>query len=256
MIIDSHSHIYSSEFKNEYSDIIQRAKTAGVEKIILPNIDSSSINAMLRLSDEYPEICVPLIGIHPTSVNEDYDKELEIIEYWLNKRKFHGIGEIGLDYYWDQTFKDEQIIVLENQLNWCLKYDLPAVLHIRDAFDDIFDVVTPFCKKGLKGVFHSFTGTIEEAHQAMELGFYIGVNGLVTFKNAGIDKLVAQIPLEKLVVETDAPYLAPVPFRGKRNESSYVSYVIDKVSDLKQVPNADVCEITTANCKKLFNLGK
>ncbi|MDC1107199.1 TatD family hydrolase, partial [Prolixibacteraceae bacterium] len=168
MIIDSHSHIYSSEFKNEYPDIIQRAKNAGVEKIILPNIDSSSINAMLRLSDEYPETCIPLIGIHPTSVNEDYDKELEIIEYWLNKRKFHGIGEIGLDYYWDQTFKDEQIIVLENQLNWCLEYDLPAVLHIRDAFDDIFDVVAPFCKKGLKGVFHSFTGTIEEAQKAME----------------------------------------------------------------------------------------
>lgn len=256
MIIDSHSHIYSSEFKNEYSEIIERAKTAGVEKIILPNIDSSSINAMLRLSDEYPNYCLPLIGIHPTSVNEDYDKELEIIEYWLNKRSFFGIGEIGLDYYWDKTFKEEQIIVLETQLNWCLKHNLPAVLHIRDAFEDIFDIIEPFCKKGLTGVFHSFTGTLEEGQRAIDLGFLIGVNGLVTFKNAGIDKLIAQLPLEKLIVETDAPYLAPVPFRGKRNESAYVSYVVDKISDLKEVPVSKVSKITTANCKKLFKLEK
>ncbi|QZE14292.1 TatD family hydrolase [Halosquirtibacter laminarini] len=256
MIIDSHSHIYSSEFKNEYKEIIERAKENGVDKIILPNIDSSSINAMLRLSDEYPETCIPLIGIHPTSVTEDYDQELEIIEFWLKKREFVGIGEIGLDYYWDKTFRDEQIIVLEQQLNWCLQYNLPAVLHVRDAFDDIYDIVAPFCEKGLKGVFHSFTGTVEQANKAIKMGFLIGVNGLVTFKNAGVDKVIAQLPIDKLLVETDAPYLAPVPYRGKRNESSYVTYVVEKISDLKEVSYDIVSETTTSNCKKLFNLGK
>jgi len=254
MLIDSHSHIYSEDYSDDLEQVINRAYQCNVRKIVLPNIDSSSLKSMIDLSNAYPQICFPLIGLHPTSVNEDYKDELQLIDFWLNKRKFYGIGEIGIDLYWDKTFLNEQIIVFRHQLQLAKKYELPVVIHVRDSFEQAFNTLVPELDGKLTGVFHSFSGTMEQARKVIEIGFKIGVNGMITFKNSGLDTIIRQISPENLLLETDSPYLTPVPFRGKRNESSYLIYIAKKIAELHNIPVEEIARITTENAEKLFGI--
>ncbi len=254
MLIDTHSHIYSTDFIHDLDEVIQRAYSNDVKKIVLPNIDSSSVKNLLDLADTYPHICIPLMGLHPTSVNHDYQEELQVVEYWLKKRKFYGIGEIGIDLYWDKSFLEEQTHAFRFQLDLARQYKLPVVVHVRDSFDEVYNVLKEMQDDQLTGVFHSFTGTLEQANRVIDLGFKIGVGGIVTFKKSGLDQIVRQIDPCNLVIATDAPYLTPVPFRGKRNESSYLVYIAQKIADLHQVTVGEIAKITTENARKLFQI--
>ncbi|MFA5330534.1 MAG: TatD family hydrolase [Prolixibacteraceae bacterium] len=254
MLIDTHSHIYSTDFIHDLDEVIQRAYSNDVRKIILPNIDSSSVKNLLDLVDTYPHICFPLMGLHPTSVNQDYQEELQVVEYWLKKRKFYGIGEIGIDLYWDKSFLEEQTHAFRFQIELARQYNLPVVVHVRDSFDEVYQVLKETKDDNLKGVFHSFTGTIEQAKLITELGFKIGVGGIVTFKKSGLDEVISQVDPSNLIIETDSPYLTPVPFRGKRNESSYLVYIAQKIADLHQMSLGDIAKITTDNARKLFEI--
>jgi TatD DNase family protein len=253
-LIDTHSHIYSDEFKDDIEEIISNCKDVNIQKILLPNIDSKSIPKMNRLVQAFPDLCVPMMGLHPTSVKENYKEELENCKAWLAKGKYCAVGEIGIDLYWDKTFIKEQQIVFDTQINWALEKELPIVIHARDSFHEIFEILETYRNSNLKGVFHSFTGNIKQAHKAIDLGFLLGINGIVTFKNAGLDKTIETVSLDKLVLETDAPYLAPVPKRGKRNESSYLIHIANKLSEIYQVSLDEVAEITSANAERLFNI--
>lgn len=252
MFIDTHSHIYTDDFKSDRIEVIQRAKESGIEKIVIPNIDTSSIRSLLNLTDSAPEYFIPLIGLHPTSVKEDFREELQIMDYWINKRKFYGIGEIGIDLYWDKTFIAEQVEAFETQVEWAIKYQMPVVIHVRDSYNEVMEVLHRHNNPLLKGVFHSFTGTVEQAQEITELGFKIGLGGIVTFKNSGLDKVVPEIALEHIVLETDSPYLSPVPFRGKRNESAYITYIASKIAELKQTNPEEVGSVTSQNARDLF----
>ena len=252
MFVDTHSHIYSAEFSSDRSEVIANALKSGVTKIILPNIDSSTIKPLLDLTVSNPDLFIPLIGLHPTSVKEDFHKELEIIEYWLNKRKFSGIGEIGIDLYWDKTFLNEQLEAFRIQIGWAKKAGIPIVIHVRDSFPEVIEVIEQEKGDSLRGVFHSFTGTADQAAQVIELGFKIGVGGIVTFRNSGLDEVVQQIGLQHILLETDSPWLAPVPHRGRRNESAYITAIAAKVALLHQVSIEEVCRITSQNAQQLF----
>lgn len=252
MLVDTHSHIYSEEFSSDRDEVIARAVKAGVNKIVLPNIDSSTIKPMLDLADSDPNLFIPLIGLHPTSVKEDFQKELQIMEYWLNKRIFRGIGEIGIDLYWDKTFINEQAEAFRIQISWAKKAGIPIVIHVRDSFPEVLEVLEKEKNKSLKGVFHSFTGNVEQAEQVIDLGFKIGMGGIVTFKNSGMDKIVQQIDLQHILLETDSPWLAPVPHRGHRNESAYITAVAAKIASLHGITSEDVARITTQNAQQLF----
>ena len=254
MLIDTHSHIYSDDFNDDLDEVVKRAFENNILKIILPNIDSSSIKKMLDLSTQYPQICFPLMGLHPTSVNEDFLEELELVEFWLKKRKFYGIGEIGIDLYWDKAFITEQTEAFRVQIQMAKKYELPIVIHVRESFDEVFAVLKEEGVDGLNGVFHSFSGTIEQAQQIISMGFKLGVNGIVTFKNSGMDQVIKKIDTSHIILETDAPYLTPVPFRGKRNESSYLIYIAQKVAELHGLPVAEIARITTQNAENLFGV--
>ena len=252
--IDTHSHIYADDFENDIEQIITNCREVNIEKILLPNIDSESIPKMNQLVKQFPDVCIPMMGLHPTSVKENYLEELQICEEWLGKGEFCAIGEIGIDLYWDKAFVKEQQIAFEKQINWSLDKNLPIVIHARDSFDEIFEILEGYRNTQVKGVFHSFTGNIEHAQKAIDLGFLLGINGIVTFKNAGLDKTLAFFSLDKLILETDAPYLAPVPKRGKRNESSYLIYVANKLAEIYQVSLGEVASITSKNAEGLFNI--
>lgn len=254
MLVDTHSHIYSEDYSEDLDQVIERAFQCNVRKIVLPNIDSSSLKSMLDLSTAYPQICFPLIGLHPTSVNEDFQDELQLVDFWLTKRKFYGIGEIGIDLYWDKTFLNEQIIVFRHQLQLAKKHDLPVVIHVRDSFEQVFDTLLPELDGKLTGVFHSFSGTTGQAKKVIDIGFKIGVNGIITFKNSGLDAIIREISAEHLLIETDSPYLTPAPFRGKRNESSYLIYVARKIAELHNTTVDEIARITTENAEKLFGI--
>ena len=252
-MIDTHSHIYSEEFDSDRAEVIARAKAAGVTKIILPNVDSESLPRMLQLESEYPGYCFAAIGLHPTSVKENYAEELAIVKKELERREYIAIGEIGIDLYWDKSFLKEQIQVFVQQIEWALEYNLPVIIHVRDSFRETMDVLEQFRGKGLKGVFHSFTGTIDQAREIIEFGgFYIGINGIVTFKNSGLDAVVEQIDAQYLLLETDAPYLTPTPFRGKRNESEHLTLIAAKLATIFNINFNQITEITTKNAYKLF----
>ena len=252
-MIDTHSHIYSEEFDSDRAEVIARAKAAGVTKIILPNVDSESLPRMLQLESEYPGYCFAAIGLHPTSVKENYAEELAIVKKELERREYIAIGEIGIDLYWDKSFLKEQIQVFVQQIEWALEYNLPVIIHVRDSFRETMDVLEEFRGKGLKGVFHSFTGTIDQAREIIEFGgFYIGINGIVTFKNSGLDAVVEQIDAQYLLLETDAPYLTPTPFRGKRNESEHLTLIAAKLATIFNINFNQITEITTENAYKLF----
>jgi TatD DNase family protein len=252
MFVDTHSHIYSKEYNGEIDDIIKRAIEQGVSKIILPNIDSSSIKMMLDLSDRYPENCFPLIGIHPTSVKDDYKEELEVIEFWLAKKKFYGIGEIGIDLYWDNTFRREQESIFRSQLQLAKKYNLPVSIHIRESFDVVMENLMKEYEPGMRGVFHCFSGTGKQALKVVGLGFKIGVGGTVTYKNSGVDKMLESIKPEDVLLETDSPYLAPAPLRGHRNESANIVHIARRVAEIFSISEAELAQITTANATQIF----
>lgn len=253
-LIDTHAHLYSKQFSNDRPAMLQRAREAGLSKILLPAIDAESHENMLKLEEENPGFCLAMMGLHPCSVKEDYERELKIIEDYLANRSFIGVGEIGLDFYWDLTFKEQQFKAFHRQIEWALHYDLPIAIHSRNANDECIQVVREHQKGGLKGVFHCFSGTVDQARHMIELGFYLGIGGVLTFKNGGLDKVLEEIDSRHLVLETDAPYLAPVPFRGKRNESSYLTYVAQKLADLKQTNVREIIDQTSQNAQNLFGL--
>jgi len=252
-MIDTHSHIYSEEFDTDRAETIQRAKKAGVTHIILPNVDSETLPQMLALEAEYPDFCYAAIGLHPTSVKENYREELALIKTELDSRNWIAIGEIGLDLYWDKTFLAEQIIAFQQQIDWALEYNLPVIIHVRDSFDETMEALAPYKNSDLKGVFHSFTGTTEEAREIIDFGgFMFGINGIVTFKNSGLAAVVEEIDLKHILLETDSPYLTPAPHRGKRNESAYIQLVSKKLAEIYNLSEDQINEQTTQNAKSLF----
>lgn len=254
MLIDTHAHIYLEDFSNDINDIIQNAYNNNVKKLILPNINSGSITNLLKISDLYPNMCFPLMGLHPTSVGEDYKKELEIVEHWFDKRKFYGVGEIGIDLYWNQSFYKQQKEVFHFQLKIAKSKKIPVVIHTRNSFEEVYRIVAEEHDDRLRGIFHCFSGNIEEAKKITDLGFLIGVGGIITFKQNNLIKVIEEIDIKNLVLETDAPYLAPIPKRGRRNESSYLIYVAQKIAEIYNMPINKVAEITTANANNLFSI--
>lgn len=254
MLIDTHSHIYSEDFSHDLDDVVQNAYNNNVKKIILPNISSGTVKRLLDLTDSYPHLCFPLMGLHPTSVSSDYKDELEAIEYWLEKRKFYGIGEIGIDLYWDKTYIREQTDAFRYQVRLAKSKQLPIVIHLRNSFEEVYNVVKEEQDGSLKGIFHCFSGGEEEAQKIIDLGFLIGIGGVVTFNNSELDKVVGKLDLNHMVLETDSPYLAPVPKRGRRNESAYLVYIAQKLAEIFDIPVEKVAEITTANARSLFGI--
>lgn len=251
-LIDTHTHLYSKEFDNDREAMIQRCRDKGITKLYLPNVDSESIDRMLALEQSYPELCLPMMGLHPCSVNETVEQELALVKEWLDKRRFAAIGEIGVDLYWDKTFIEQQRHAFNTQVQWALDYNYTISIHCRDAYDELYALLKNFGKLP-KAIFHCFSGTLEQANQIIALGnFKLGIGGVVTFKNGGLDKVVEQLSLEHLVLETDAPYLAPMPHRGKRNESAYIALVAEKVAALKNVSVDEVAEVTSQNAISIF----
>ncbi len=255
-LIDTHTHLYLEEFVADRETVVKRAMENGVSRMLLPNIDSESLGDMLSLHRAFPENCLPMIGLHPTSVKKDFERELNVVEKELETGKYCGIGEIGVDLYWDTTYEEEQLHVFKQQLILAKKYKLPVSIHVRNSFEQALKIVKQELTDDLKGVFHCFTGNVDEAKKIMDTGFKMGIGGILTFKNSGLDKTVKEIPLENIVLETDAPYLTPVPYRGKRNESAYLTYIARKLSEIKDMPFKKTAEITTANAMELFNLKK
>ncbi|MEI7502586.1 MAG: TatD family hydrolase [Paludibacter sp.] len=252
--IDTHTHLYLEEFNSDRSEVVQNTIDAGITKLLLPNIDSNSIDSMMNLVQQFPKNCFPMIGLHPGSVNQNYLEELNIIEQQLNTHNFIAIGEIGIDLYWDKTYKEEQIKAFQYQINLAQNHQLPIIIHSRNAFDEIFDVLENNANKDYKGIFHCFSGSVEQANRAIDLGFLLGIGGVVTYKNSGLDKIVQSVDLNKLVLETDSPYLTPVPFRGKRNESKYIINIAEKIATLKNTDLLTVAEITSNNANNLFKI--
>jgi TatD DNase family protein len=234
---------------------MKNAMDNGIDTIIMPAIDSTTLEAMLEVEKTYPENCMAMMGLHPCSVKENVKEELAIIEAQLQKRKFIAIGEIGLDYYWDKTFTTEQMHAFEIQMQWALDYKLPIAIHTRNAMGETIEAVKPFAKKGLRGIFHCFSGSKESAEQIISMDFHLGLGGVLTYKNAGVAEAIKDIPMEWLVLETDAPYLSPVPYRGKTNEPSYMIHVAMKLAEIKNLPLHEIASITTNNAEKLFGLG-
>jgi len=251
-LVDTHTHLYLEQFDEDREDMMQRALAADVREMYLPNIDSNSIEAMLRMEAAYPERCFAMMGLHPCSVGENYREELAIVREWLEKRPFCAVGEIGIDLHWDTTFRQQQEESFLTQCEWAKKMDIPIVIHIRKATQVVIDLVREVKDERLRGIFHCFGGTLQEAQAIIELGFHVGIGGVLTFKKAGLDKVMEAVDLEHVVLETDSPYLAPVPHRGKRNESAYVRLVAEKLAEVKGIPLEQVAEVTSANADKIF----
>jgi TatD DNase family protein len=251
---DTHTHLYASEFDNDRKESIDKAIRNGVTRFFLPNIETTSIQPMLDLVWQFPENCYPMMGLHPCSVDANFESQLFQIQKWLKKRKFYAVGEIGLDYYWSTEFKDQQIIAFRKQCQWAIQQDIPVVMHSRNSNTDLIALLEEMKHPKLRGIFHCFSGNAEEAQKVVELGFYLGIGGVLTYKNSGLDKAIEGIDLEHLVLETDSPYLAPVPHRGKRNESFFIIDIAKKLAELKGVGIAKVAEITTENSRKIFSI--
>lgn len=250
--IDTHAHIYLDQFTEDAAEVISAAREASVGKIYMPNIDSGSIESMIRLEDENPGSCYSMIGLHPCSVNEDLDKEIKLMDSWLGKRKFAGIGETGTDLYWDKTFYDRQVESLEIHIGWAKKYNLPIILHSRDSLDETLSVIERNYDSGLKGIFHCFTGNAGQAGRIMDLDFLMGIGGVLTFKNSNLDKVIASLPPTHLVLETDSPFLAPHPYRGKRNEPRHIPLIAQKMADIFGLSVQEIANITRENAEKTF----
>ncbi|HOT13510.1 MAG TPA: TatD family hydrolase [Bacteroidales bacterium] len=251
-LIDTHCHLFLEEFDSDVQAVVQRGVYQGVSTIINPNVDETTVEALNKICSAFPDICKPAYGIHPCSVKENYKALLSIIEKEISNNKPIAIGEIGLDLYWDKTFYKEQIDAFEIQLQWAKEVHLPVIIHTRDAVEQALDIVQKH--PDVKGVFHAFSGTVEQAKRAIDLGYVLGIGGVVTFKNGGLDKIIGSIDLKNLVLETDAPYLTPTPYRGKRNEPAYLQLIVSKLSEIYQVEKEQVTEVTTLAAKSVFNL--
>lgn len=254
-LFDTHTHLYTEEFDDDRELVLARAAEAGVTHLFMPNIDDTSVEAMLALCHRH-ERCYPMIGLHPTSVDADWKSRLESVKLWLDSlEKFYGIGEVGLDLYWDRTFAGEQLRVFDAQIQWALERNMPLVVHCRDAYPELFGVLEPYRKTALRGIFHSFTGTAEDAARLMEYGgFMLGINGVVTFKKSSLPETLLHVPVGRIVLETDSPYLAPVPYRGKRNESAHIVKVAEKVAEIYSLSVEAVARITAENALKVFDI--
>jgi TatD DNase family protein len=254
MITDTHTHLYSDQFDEDRTAMIQRAKDSGVSRFFIPAIDSSYTESMLDLEKEYPNDVFLMMGLHPTSVKENYKEELALVKEWIDKRDFYAIGEIGIDLYWDKSFLTHQQKAFRTQIQWAKEKKLPIVIHCRDAFDEIFEVLESEKGEDLFGIFHCFTGTLEQAKKAISYNMKLGIGGVATFKNGKIDKFLNEIDIKHIVLETDSPYLAPTPYRGKRNESSYITQVVDKLVNIYELTFDEIAEITTQNSKDIFGI--
>ena len=254
ILVDTHTHLYLEQFDEDRKQVVEQAINEGVKYMLLPNIDSESLQAMKELNRQFPENCLPMMGLHPTSVNENYEKELELVEKEHTENNYLAVGEIGMDLYWDKTFMQQQQNALRRQLRLAKKLHLPVSIHTRDAFDEIFEIVTEELNDELKGVFHCFTGTIDEANKIIKTGFKMGIGGVVTFKNSKLPEVVKKVSLDHFVLETDAPFLTPMPFRGKRNQSSYLTFIAEKMAEIKGSDLKEVADTTTRNASEIFNL--
>ncbi len=257
-LTDTHTHLYSNEFDSDRDQMISNAIEKGVTKFFLPNIDSGSIKGMHELEARYPGNCFAMMGLHPCSVNESIDVELAFVKANLFARNYCAVGEIGMDLYWDKTFLEQQKRAFRMQIDWAIQLKLPISIHCRDAFGEIYEIMREYCtpntSNALKGIFHCFSGNLKQAQEIIELGFYLGIGGVVTFKNSGLDKVVKEIDLDKIVLETDSPYLAPAPFRGKRNESAYLVLIAQKIAEIKNCPIEEVAAITSNNAQLVFGV--
>jgi len=252
MFIDTHTHLCAGQFDEDREQVVHAALYQGVDRMYLPNIDQESIEPMLTLEKAFPDHCFAMMGLHPCSVKENFEEELTTVRSWLERRSFKAIGEIGIDLYWDKTFVKEQEIAFLRQVDWAMEFDLPIVIHSRESIDDILALLEPRKEAKLRGIFHCFTGTNEQADRIIDLGFLMGIGGVLTFKNAGLDKVIESVALEHLVLETDAPYLSPTPHRGKRNESAFIPLVANKLAAVHQVSVEEVAAVTSKNAMDLF----
>lgn len=254
ILTDTHTHLYYETDPEKLSDLMQRSLDNKVFRLFLPNVDSESIPLVFGLSELYPDHCFPMLGLHPCDVKANYKEELDSISKEIAQRKIYAIGEIGIDLHWDKSTLSIQQEAFRIQINWAKNLGLPIVIHCREAFDEIFEILNELKDDKLRGIFHCFSGTIEQANKVIGLGFYLGIGGVLTYKNSGLDKVVQDVSLEHLVLETDSPYLTPVPFRGKPNESSYLVYIAQKLADLKQVSLEQIAEVTTRNSRMVFGV--
>jgi TatD DNase family protein len=252
--IDTHTHIYLEQFDADRAEAIDRALKMGVKQLIMPNVDAETIDAMMKVYRDFPGVCLPMMGLHPTSVKKGFEEELKKVEDWLASERFYAIGETGIDLYWDKTWLEEQKLSLHRHAELALYYDLPLVVHARKSLNEIFQVLKSFKGSGLRGVFHCFPGSIQDAARVVDMGFLMGIGGVVTYKNSSMAKVVEAFEMEHFVLETDAPYLPPVPHRGKRNESAYIPDIARKIADIKCISAEKVADATTENAKKLFGL--
>jgi TatD DNase family protein len=254
VLTDTHTHLYYQTDDTKRAELMQRCNDNSITRLFLPNVDAASVPQVFDLTAAYPNNCFPMLGLHPCSVKADWEVELAIINNSHSDNKIYAIGEIGIDLYWDKTFLNEQVLAFKKQIVWAKSLKLPIVIHCRDAFDEVYEVLQQEQGEDLRGIFHCFGGTLEQAEKVIALGFYLGIGGIITYKNAGLDKILPQIDLKHIVLETDSPYLTPVPYRGKPNESSYLIYVAQKVAELYQQPLETVAEITTENSKLIFGI--
>lgn len=253
--VDTHTHLFLNQFENDREIVVNQAINAGVTKLILPNVDQKSLNDMQKLCEKFPENCYPLIGLHPSSVKNNFEKILEKFETELETKKYYGIGETGIDLYWDKTSLDIQKVSFIQHINWSKKYKLPLIIHARESFDQIFEIIEKENSSELFGIFHCFTGTKEQAERIISFGgFKLGIGGVVTYKTSNLDEILKFIDIQHIVLETDSPYLPPVPYRGKRNESSYIINIAQKVAEIYNVELPEIARITTENANKIFNL--
>jgi TatD DNase family protein len=253
--IDSHAHIYLPQFDEDREEMMSRTLESGVDRIVMPNIDHTSIDPMMELEERYPDHCFATMGVHPCSIRKDFESELYRTEDWLGKRSFKGIGETGIDLYWDKSFLEQQKESLRIHIEWSKKYKIPIILHCRDSFEETIEIIEELNDESLKGVFHCFTGSVEDAKRVLALdGFYLGIGGVATFKNGGLDKVLPEIDPDRIILETDSPYLAPVPYRGKRNESSYIPLIAERITELTEIGLEEVAVRTTQSSSELFEL--
>jgi TatD DNase family protein len=254
LLTDTHTHLYYETDDAKRAELIQRCRENEITRLFLPNVDAASVQMLFSLHESFPDICFPMLGLHPCSVKPGWEEQLNAIKQGIHQHKIYAIGEIGIDLYWDKTTLPEQIQAFKQQIAWAKSLKLPIVIHCRDAFDEVFEVLEQEQDNDLRGIFHCFTGTLEQANKIIGLGFYLGIGGVVTYKNSGLDKVVSQVDMNHLVLETDSPYLTPVPYRGKPNESSYLIYIAQKVAELHQTNLDTVAAITTENSKKVFGI--
>lgn len=252
--IDTHVHIYLPEFDTDRNQVVAEALSSGVELLLMPNVDGQTIGPLLDAAKKYPGVCLPMMALHPTSVKADYAEQMQQVEVWLSKGSFVAVGETGIDLYWDKTYFNEQVIAFRRHIQLAIKYDLPLVIHSRNALEEIFDVMEDFRESGLKGVFHCFPGNPNQAEKAVNMGFLLGIGGVVTYKNSIMAKVVEYIGLQYIILETDSPYLAPAPHRGKRNQSSYIPLIGRKVAEITKTSLSETARVTTQNAFSLFGI--